>query len=52
MGVPRGCLVGDTTAERVPHDGEASEVVTRSHRRFTEIVTDALRRARAYPITA
>ncbi|MFF3139837.1 TetR family transcriptional regulator C-terminal domain-containing protein [Streptomyces mirabilis] len=47
MGVPQGCLVGNTTAELVPQDAEATEVVTRSYRRFTEIVTDALRRAQA-----
>ncbi|MFE3828525.1 TetR/AcrR family transcriptional regulator [Streptomyces sp. NPDC059092] len=47
VGVPQGCLVGNTTAELVPQDREATEVVTRSYRRFTEIVTDALRRAQA-----
>ncbi|MFD7709365.1 TetR/AcrR family transcriptional regulator [Streptomyces sp. NPDC059786] len=47
VGVPQGCLVGNTTAELVPQDSEATEVVTRSYRRFTEIVTDALRRAQA-----
>ncbi|GAB3572266.1 TetR/AcrR family transcriptional regulator [Amycolatopsis endophytica] len=47
VGVPHGCLVGNTTAELVPHDSEATEVVTRSYRRFTEIVTDALRRGQA-----
>ncbi|MFE2706812.1 TetR/AcrR family transcriptional regulator [Streptomyces mirabilis] len=47
VGVPQGCLVGNTTAELVPQDAEATEVVTRSYRRFTEIVTDALRRAQA-----
>ncbi|MEU8710071.1 TetR family transcriptional regulator C-terminal domain-containing protein [Streptomyces sp. NPDC048565] len=46
-GVPHGCLVGNTTAELVPHDSEATEVVTRSYRRFTDIVADALRRAQA-----
>ncbi|MGW0656501.1 TetR/AcrR family transcriptional regulator [Streptomyces umbrinus] len=45
VGVPQGCLVGNTTAELVPQDSEATEVVTRSYRRFIEIVTDALRRA-------
>ncbi|MFJ8827982.1 TetR/AcrR family transcriptional regulator [Streptomyces sp. NPDC102467] len=45
VGVPQGCLVGNTTAELVPQDSEATQVVTRSYRRFTEIVTDALRRA-------
>ncbi|MFE2491137.1 TetR/AcrR family transcriptional regulator [Streptomyces mirabilis] len=47
VGVPQGCLVGNTTAELVPQDAEATDVVTRSYRRFTEIVTDALRRAQA-----
>ncbi|WP_307842635.1 TetR family transcriptional regulator C-terminal domain-containing protein [Streptomyces sp. RK75] len=47
MGVPQGCLVGNTTAELVPHDSEATQVVTRSYRRFTDILTDALRRAQA-----
>ncbi|MEV1023057.1 TetR/AcrR family transcriptional regulator [Streptomyces sp. NPDC050264] len=45
MGVPQGCLVGNTTAELVPQDSEATEIVTRSYRRFTDIVADALRRA-------
>ncbi|MCL3992097.1 TetR/AcrR family transcriptional regulator [Streptomyces lavenduligriseus] len=47
MGVPQGCLVGNTTAELVPQDGDATEVVTRSYRRFTDIVAGALRRAQA-----
>ncbi|MDH6565873.1 TetR/AcrR family transcriptional repressor of nem operon [Streptomyces sp. SAI-117] len=47
MGVPQGCLVGNTTAELVPQDGEATEIVTRSYRRFTDIVAGALRRAQA-----
>ncbi|GAB3209583.1 TetR family transcriptional regulator C-terminal domain-containing protein [Marinactinospora thermotolerans] len=47
MGIPHGCLVGNTTAELVPHDSEATEIVTRSYRRFTDIVADALRRAQA-----
>ncbi|CAK7285183.1 TetR/AcrR family transcriptional regulator [Streptomyces misionensis] len=46
-GMPQGCLVGNTTAELVPQDGEATDVVTRSYRRFTDIVADALRRAQA-----
>lgn len=46
-GTPHGCLVGNTTAELVPHDSEATEIVTRSYRRFTEILTDALGRAQA-----
>lgn len=47
VGVPQGCMIGNTTAELVPHDAEASEIVTRSHARFTQIVADALRRAQA-----
>ncbi|MCP2168024.1 TetR/AcrR family transcriptional regulator [Goodfellowiella coeruleoviolacea] len=47
LGTPQGCLVGNTTAELVPHDSEATEVVTRSYRRFTDIVAAALRRAQA-----
>ncbi|MEU1663151.1 TetR/AcrR family transcriptional regulator [Streptomyces sparsogenes] len=47
VGVPQGCLVGNTTAELVPQDSEATDVVTRSYRRFTDIVADALRRAQA-----
>ncbi|MFC9425757.1 TetR/AcrR family transcriptional regulator [Streptomyces sp. NPDC056987] len=46
-GVPQGCLVGNTTAELVPQDSEATEIVTRSYRRFTDIVAGALRRAQA-----
>ncbi|MYR62248.1 TetR family transcriptional regulator [Streptomyces sp. SID625] len=45
VGVPRGCLVGNATAELVPQDKEVMEMVTGFHRRFTEIVADALRRA-------
>jgi TetR/AcrR family transcriptional repressor of nem operon len=47
VGTPQGCMVGNTAAELVPHDSEATELVTRSYRRFTDIVTDALRRAQA-----
>ncbi|MER7080387.1 transcriptional regulator, TetR family [Saccharopolyspora kobensis] len=47
VGVPQGCLVGNTTAELVPHDSEATEVVARSYRRFTDVLTDALRRGQA-----
>jgi TetR/AcrR family transcriptional repressor of nem operon len=47
VGTPNGCLVGNTTAELVPHDSEATEVAARSYRRFTDIVTDALRRGQA-----
>ncbi|WP_182901816.1 TetR/AcrR family transcriptional regulator [Microbispora sp. H10830] len=47
VGIPLGCMIGNTTAELVPHDAEASEIVARSHARFTQIVADALRRAQA-----
>ncbi|UBU08430.1 TetR/AcrR family transcriptional regulator [Nonomuraea gerenzanensis] len=47
VGVPQGCMIGNTTAELVPEDDEAREVVARSHARFIEIVADALRRAQA-----
>ena len=47
VGAPHGCLVGNTTAELVPHDGDATAIVTRSYRRFIEIVANALRRAQA-----
>ncbi|WP_020499010.1 TetR/AcrR family transcriptional regulator [Sciscionella marina] len=47
MGTPNGCLVGNTTAELVPHDSEATEIVARSYRGFTDIVADALHRAQA-----
>lgn len=47
LGAPHGCLVGNTTAELVPHDSDATELVTRSYRRFTATVADALRRAQA-----
>ncbi|MEU4658263.1 TetR/AcrR family transcriptional regulator [Streptomyces sp. NPDC023723] len=47
LGAPHGCLVGNTTAELVPGDSEATEVVARSYRRFTEIVAAALRRGQA-----
>jgi len=45
VGAPHGCLLGNTTAELVPRDSEAGEVVARSYSRFTRIVADALRRA-------
>ncbi|GLZ12875.1 TetR family transcriptional regulator [Actinomadura sp. NBRC 104425] len=47
VGVPQGCMIGNTTAELVPHDAEAREIVTRAHTRFIRIVADALRRAQA-----
>jgi TetR/AcrR family transcriptional repressor of nem operon len=47
VGLPQGCMVGNTTAELVPQDAEAGEIVARSHARFTRIVADALRRAQA-----
>ncbi|MEW2352962.1 TetR family transcriptional regulator C-terminal domain-containing protein [Spirillospora sp. NPDC029432] len=47
VGVPHGCMIGNTTAELVPHDAEAGEIVARAHARFTRIVADALGRAQA-----
>lgn len=47
VGVPHGCMIGNTTAELVPNDAEAREIVARSHARFTQIVAAALRRAQA-----
>jgi TetR/AcrR family transcriptional repressor of nem operon len=46
-GGPHGCMIGNTTAELVPQDAEARDIVARSHARFTRIVADALRRAQA-----
>jgi TetR/AcrR family transcriptional repressor of nem operon len=46
-GGPQGCMIGNTTAELVPQDAEAHDIVARSHARFTRIVADALRRAQA-----
>ncbi|GAA3170696.1 hypothetical protein GCM10020001_116460 [Nonomuraea salmonea] len=40
-------MIGNTTAELVPQDDEAREVVARAHARFIEIVAGALRRAQA-----
>ncbi|MFC4907411.1 TetR/AcrR family transcriptional regulator [Actinomadura gamaensis] len=47
VGVPQGCMIGNTTAELVPQDAEAREIVVRAHARFTRIVADALRRGQA-----
>ncbi|MGR6918951.1 TetR/AcrR family transcriptional regulator [[Actinomadura] parvosata] len=47
LGVPQGCMIGNTSAELVPQDDEARRIVARSHERFVEIVADALRRAQA-----
>jgi len=47
LGVPQGCMVGNTTAELVPHDGEAKEIVAQCNARFVEIVAEALRRGQA-----
>ncbi|MGW5155270.1 hypothetical protein ACWEPN_07295 [Nonomuraea wenchangensis] len=41
VGVPQGCMIGNTTAELVPQDDEAREIVARSHARFTRIVARA-----------
>ncbi|WP_037569093.1 TetR/AcrR family transcriptional regulator [Phaeacidiphilus oryzae] len=45
LGIPQGCMIGNTTAELVPQDADAAEVVAHAHARFTEIIADALRRA-------
>lgn len=42
-----GCLVGNTTAELVPADAEASAVVAAAYVGFIALVTEALRRAQA-----
>ena len=41
----RGCLMGNTTAELVPRDDEARALATAAFDGFTEVVSDALRRA-------
>ncbi len=42
---PRGCLVGNTTAELVPGDDAAQALVAAAYDGFVEVVSDALRRA-------
>jgi TetR/AcrR family transcriptional repressor of nem operon len=45
VGVPHGCLMGNTSAELVPRDAGARDIVAHSYGRFVEIVSDALQRA-------
>ncbi|MCO5974791.1 TetR/AcrR family transcriptional regulator [Actinoallomurus soli] len=47
VGVPQGCMIGNATAELVPQDAEAREIVARAHARFIQIVATGLRRAQA-----
>jgi len=44
---PRGCLVGNTTAELVPGDDAAQALVSAAYDGFVEVVCDALRRGQA-----
>lgn len=44
---PRGCLVGNTTAELVPGDDAAQAMVAAAYDGFVEVVSDALRRGQA-----
>ncbi|MGH3253354.1 MAG: TetR/AcrR family transcriptional regulator [Trebonia sp.] len=43
----RGCLMGNTTAELVPGDDAARALAAAAFGGFTEVVTEALRRAQA-----
>lgn len=42
---PHGCMMGNTVAELVPQDAEATALVTDSFSRFTDMTTVALREA-------
>lgn len=42
VGVPQGCLMGNTSAELVPRDEGARDTVADSYRRFVEIISAAL----------
>lgn len=44
-GSPQGCLMGNTSAELVPRDAGARDVVAHSYGRFIDILTEALRLA-------
>ncbi len=44
---PRGCLVGNTTAELVPGDDAAQALVAAAYDGFIDVVSDALRRGQA-----
>jgi TetR/AcrR family transcriptional repressor of nem operon len=43
VGAPQGCLMGNTSAELVPRDEGARDVVAQSYQRFVEIMAAALR---------
>lgn len=42
---PHGCMMGNTAAELVPHDAEATTIVRESFARFVRVVANALRAA-------
>lgn len=42
---PHGCMMGNTAAELVPHDAEATAIVKDSFARFVHTVADGLRAA-------
>ncbi|ADJ45350.1 TetR family transcriptional regulator [Amycolatopsis mediterranei S699] len=42
---PHGCMIGNTTAELVPQDDQATAIVRESFARFVRMVADALRAA-------
>ncbi|MET0491556.1 MAG: TetR/AcrR family transcriptional regulator [Actinoplanes sp.] len=41
-GSPRGCMMGNTVVELVPHDKEATTIVRESFARFVRMVAEAL----------
>ncbi len=43
---PHGCVMGNTVAELVPHDAEASTLVTDAFARFADVMIEPLRQAR------
>ncbi|KAA0085621.1 TetR/AcrR family transcriptional regulator [Mycolicibacterium sp. P9-64] len=45
LGVPQGCLMGNTSAELLPRDTDAQVIVAHSYQRFVDIVSDALQLA-------
>lgn len=42
---PHGCMMGNTAAELVPQDADATAIVTDSFARFVQMMADALRAA-------
>jgi TetR/AcrR family transcriptional repressor of nem operon len=46
VGVPRGCLMGNTSAELVPRDEGARDIVEQSYGRFTNASIAANSRSR------